>query len=86
MSQIAAQPSVIADELLAAAPTSELNARRLSSTYRASQACNVFRLTFQSLATSVTVRPPPITAKTALFLCSATLISLIAGSVTNQPK
>jgi hypothetical protein len=44
------------------------------------------RLTPKSLATSVTVRPSAITARTALYLCSATLISLMPGSVKNQPK
>ncbi len=33
-----------------------------------------------------TVRRSAITARTALCLRSATLISLMAGSVTNQPK
>ena len=51
-----------------------------------SQACNAFRLTPQSLATSVTVRPSAMTSRIALYLCSATLISLMRGSVTNQPK
>jgi hypothetical protein len=32
------------------------------------------------------VRPSAITASTALYLCSVTLISLMRGSVTNQPK
>ena len=36
--------------------------------------------------TSVTVRPSLMTAKTALYLCSDTLISLMRGSVTHQPK
>jgi hypothetical protein len=40
----------------------------------------------QSVATSLTVRPSQITARTALYLCSVTLISLMRGSVTNQPK
>lgn len=40
----------------------------------------------ESLATSATVRPSAITAKTALYLCSATLISLMRGSVKHQPK
>jgi len=40
----------------------------------------------QSLATSPTVRPSPITARTALYLCSVPLISLMRRSVTNQPK
>src|SRR5689334_20787506 len=40
---------------------------------------------FQSLATSVTVRPSPITATTALYLCSVTLNSLMGGSVRYQP-
>jgi len=35
---------------------------------------------------SLTVRLSPITARTALYLCSVTLISLMRGSVTNQPK
>src|ERR1700719_2754004 len=47
-----------------------------------------------SLATSPTVRPSAITASTALYLCSVTLISLIAGecrvgtevAVANLPK
>jgi hypothetical protein len=32
------------------------------------------------------VRPSAITVSTALYLCSVTLISLMHGSVTNQPK
>src|SRR5438445_1754085 len=54
----------------------------------------VCRHTHHSLATSLTVRPSAITAKTALYLCSVTLISLMAGecqvgtevAVTNLPK
>ena len=45
----------------------------------------VCRLTPQSLDTSVTVRPSPMTDKTALYLCSVTLISLMRGSVKHQP-
>src|SRR4029077_9552606 len=48
-----------------------------ASSYRASQVCSVCRLTPQSLATSVTVRPSLMTARTALYRCSATLISFI---------
>jgi hypothetical protein len=33
-----------------------------------------------------TVRRSAFTARTALYLCSVTLISLMRGSVTNQPK
>jgi len=36
-------------------------------------------------ATWVIVRPSEITAMTALYLCSATLISLTRGSVKHQP-
>src|SRR5437879_10875515 len=57
-----------------------------SSSYRASQPCIVCRLTPQSFATSVTLRPSAITASTALYLCSLTLISLMRGSVKAQPK
>ena len=32
------------------------------------------------------VWPSPITARTALYLCSATLIALMRGSVKHQPK
>src|SRR5258708_832574 len=46
----------------------------------------VCRHTPKSLATSLTVRPSPIIARTALYLCSVTLISPMRGSVTNQPK
>src|SRR5437016_10158302 len=54
----------------------------------------VCRHTHHSLATSLTVRPSAITAKTALYLCSVTLISLMARecrvgtevAVANQPK
>jgi len=46
----------------------------------------VRRQTPQSVATSLTVRPSAMTAKIALYLWSATLISLMRGSVTNQPK
>lgn len=44
------------------------------------------RDTATSLATSTTVRPLARTSWAALYLCSAQLISLMAGSVTNQPK
>ncbi len=37
-------------------------------------------------ATSPTVRPSAITSRTARYLCSATLNSLMPGSVKNQPK
>ena len=48
----------------------------------------------QSLATSPTIRPSPITVRTALYICSVTLISFMAGEcrvgtevdVANQPK
>src|SRR5439155_11671258 len=54
----------------------------------------VCRHTPHSLATSLTVRPLAITARTALYLCSVTLISLMAGecrvgtevAVADQPK
>src|SRR5438309_4729147 len=54
----------------------------------------VCRHTPHSLATSPTVRPSAMTARTALYLCSVTLISLMAGecrvgtevAVANQPK
>src|SRR3954454_5640791 len=54
----------------------------------------VCRPTPHSLATSLTVRPSAITAKTALYLCSVTLISLMAREcregtevdVANLPK
>src|SRR2546423_1710376 len=39
----------------------------------------VCRHTPHSLATSPTVRPSAMTARTALYLCSVTLISLMAG-------
>jgi hypothetical protein len=55
-------------------------------TYGASQTCIVCPLTPQSHATSVTVRPSAITARIALYFCSATLISLMYGSVKHQPK
>jgi hypothetical protein len=48
--------------------------------------CIVRLDTPQSVATSLTVRPSPTNARTALYLCSVTLISLMRGSVTNQPK
>src|SRR5829696_7627593 len=58
-----------------------------------SQACIVCRDTPTAAATSVTVRPSLITASTARYRCSATLISLIRecqGSaevgVNHQPK
>ena len=56
-----------------------------SPSYHASQPCIVCRLTPQSFATSVTMRPSAITASTALYLCSVTLISLMRGSVKHQP-
>src|SRR5438046_9673798 len=54
----------------------------------------VCRQTPHSLATSPTVRPLAITARTALYLCSVTLISLMARecrvgtevAVANVPK
>src|SRR5579859_204613 len=54
----------------------------------------VCRHTPHWLATSPTVRPSAITARTALYLCSVTLISLMAGecrvgtevAVANVPK
>src|SRR5437764_14908105 len=54
----------------------------------------VCRHTPHSLATSPTVRPSAMTARTALYLCSVTLISLMSGecrvgtevAVANQPK
>src|SRR2546428_4347334 len=54
----------------------------------------VCRHTPHSLATSPTVRPSAMTARTALYLCSVTLISFMAGecrvgtevAVANQPK
>src|SRR5205085_5052705 len=59
-----------------------------------SQRCIVCRQTPVSPATSPTVRPSAITARTALYLCSVTLISLMAGecrvgtevAVANLPK
>jgi len=49
-------------------------------------ACTVLRDTPNRDATSVTVAPSAITARTASYLCSATDNSLMNGSVTNQPK
>src|SRR6202035_720860 len=57
-----------------------------SCSYRASHPCSVCRLTLHCAAISVTVRPSPITARTAWYLCSATLISLMRGSVKHHPK
>src|SRR4029450_2413820 len=61
--------------------------------YRPSQKCKVCRDTPTAAATSVTVRPSPITASTARYRCSATLNSLIRecqGStgtgVNHQPE
>src|SRR5829696_3437062 len=58
-----------------------------------SQACIVCRDTPTAAATSVTVRPSLITASTARYRCSATLISLIREcqgatevAVNHQPK
>ena len=66
---------------------------RPSASYLPSQACRLCRDTPIAAATSVTVRPSLITASTARYRCSATLISLIRecqGStevtVNHQPK
>src|SRR5215204_6973899 len=69
------------------------NCSRPPASYLASQACSVCRDTPTAAATSLTVRPSLITASTARYRCSATLISLIRecqGStevaVNHQPK
>ena len=66
---------------------------RPSASYLPSQACRLCRDTPIAAAASVTVRPSLITASTARYRCSATLISLIRecqGSaevtVNHQPK
>ena len=56
------------------------------ASYRANQRCTVRRLTLHWLATSMTARPSEITPRTAWYLCSVTLISLMGESETHQPK
>jgi hypothetical protein len=61
--------------------------------YRDSQPCSVWRDTDHAAATSTTVRPSAMTANTALYRCSATLISLMRecqgsaeATVNHQPS
>jgi hypothetical protein len=84
----------LSDEVLRAGlpPTgpftlADLRVRTHSFSLVASQPrMQVCRLTSQSRATSVTVRPPLRTAMTALYRCSPTLSSFMRGSVKHQPK
>lgn len=54
-----------------------INASSPPASYRASHTCSVWREMPHDAATSVIVRPSAMTADTALYRCSATLISLM---------